>query len=177
VNGALKRLMSGKQSGKLNVDFKTAASERPEENGYDFVVLATFWQAQHEKESVVVTDELGKQCELLLQHSSLTFMRKSVMRTISSNNRNHIICGIGMNLGFVPPTLVSAAINIANRKYTLTERIPRSHCFPLKPPEVFPSARVNVQLISDGEAMAIEGINVSVIDAAGFERPPGTRVD
>jgi hypothetical protein len=169
--------VSGKQSGQLSVDFETAASERPEKNGYNFVVLATFWQAHHEKESVIVTDKLGKQYGSLLQHSSLMFIRKSVVLTISSNSRNHIICGIGINLGFVPPNLLPAAINIANWKYTLTERIPRSHCFPLKLPEVFPSARVNVQLIGDGEAMAIDDIDVFVIDAAGFEHLPGTRID
>jgi hypothetical protein len=116
--------VSGKQSGPLTVDFETTVSERPEENGYDFAVPATFWQVQHEKESVFVTDELGKQCGSLLQHSSLTFIRKSLVLTTS---RSHVICGIGINIDFVPPTLLPAAINIANWKYTLTERIPRSH--------------------------------------------------
>jgi hypothetical protein len=106
ADGALNRLGTGKQSGPLNVDLETAASERPEENEYNFVTLATFWQAQHEKKSAIVTDELGKQCGSLLLHSSLKFMRKNAMLTISSNSRNPIICGIGIDLGFVPPTLL-----------------------------------------------------------------------
>jgi hypothetical protein len=176
-DGAVYRLVSGKQSGSLAVDFGVSTSEQAEENGYDFVVPATFWQAQHEKDSVVVTDELGKQCGSLQQHSSVTFNRKNVVLTISSNSTSHVICGICVTLGVVTPNLLPAAIKVANRKYTITERISRSHCFPLKPAEVFPSAPVNIQLIGDGDAMTIEGIDVFVISAAGFERPGGTKVD
>jgi hypothetical protein len=66
---------------------------------------------------------------------------------------------------------IPQAIKIQNRRYILRKREPRTYCLPLKPDEVFPNATVKVELISDSETIASEGVEVLMIDMKGFRGP------
>jgi hypothetical protein len=178
LDGCLFALVGGKVPASFNVEFEKqlpmvdGGPAKPEEEGSDFVVPATFWSVPSvEKELITIVDDLGQQHGKLLYHQTATFDRKKVVLSICSAHATKAICGIQILFTHLKQQQIPQAIKIQNRRYILRKREPRPYCLPLKPDEVFPNATVKVELTSDSEAMASEGIEVFMIDMKGFGGP------